>query len=227
MYKNRQKPTSNLQMPVFAITDDGKALSSIFRIFILYVGQHSCMHEISCVFSLDSFGKEIKRPSVAGSILALEYCGQIFCVPLGLTEKDKAEISKRFDKISFLVHGKQRRKKAVWNLLDSLYKYVNDTDMPKIVAVTTYKNMNQERKESKNGKELKKYLDTIVPAAILWCVSENDAEALKNLMDVCEIKQETLKNAYEMYGVDADVQVKAYLLDAIGKAKSDKETFDI
>ena len=36
-----------------------------------------------------------------------------------------------------------------------------------------------------------------------------------------------LRIYYEMYGVDADVQVKAYLLDAIGKAKSDKETFDI
>ena len=35
------------------------------------------------------------------------------------------------------------------------------------------------------------------------------------------------ENAYEMYGVDADIQVKAYLLDAIGKTKSDKETFDI
>lgn len=141
MYKNRQKPTSTLQMPVFAITDDRKALSSIFRIFILYAGQH----ESSCLFSLDSFGKEIKRPSVSGNILALEYCGQIFCIPLGLTEKDKVEISKRFDKISFLIHDKQRRKKAIWNLLDSLYKYVNDTDMTKIVAITTYKNVNNPR----------------------------------------------------------------------------------
>ena len=155
MNKNGQKWTSNLQMPVFKITDDRKALRSIFRIFMLYAGQHSCMYESSCLFSLDSFGKEIKRPSASGNILALEYCGQILCVPLGLTEKDKAEITKRFDKISFLVHGKQRRKQAIWDFLDSLYKYVNDTDMLKIVAVTTYKNMNQERKESKNGKELK------------------------------------------------------------------------
>ena len=227
MDKNGQKCTSNLQMPVFAITDDRKALRSIFRIFILYAGQHSCMYKSSCLFSLDSFGKEIKRPSASGNILALEYCGQIFCIPLGLTEKDKVEITKRFDKISFLVHGKQRRKRAIWNFLDSLYKYVNDTDMSKIVAVTTYKNMNQERRESKSGKVLKKYLGTIGPAAISWCVSENDAEALKNLLDVCEIKQETLKNAYEMCGVDTDIQVKAYLLDAIGKTKSDKETFDI
>lgn len=227
MDKNKQKYTSTLQMPVFAITDDRKALSSIFRIFILYAGQHSCMYESSCLFSLDSFGKEIKRPSTSGNILALEYCGQIFCIPLGLTEKDKVEISKRFDKISFLIHGKQRRKKAICNLLDSLYKYVNNTDMPKIVAVTTYKNMNQERRESKSGKVLKKYLDTVGPAAISWCASENDAETLKNLLDVCEIRQEALKNAYEMYGIDADTQVKAYLLDAIGKTKSDKETFDI
>ena len=91
MDKNGQKYTSNLQMSVFAITDDRKALRSIFRIFILYAGQHSCMYESSCLFSLDSFGKEIKRPSASGNILALEYCGQIFCVPLGLTEKDKAE----------------------------------------------------------------------------------------------------------------------------------------
>ena len=99
--------------------------------------------------------------------------------------------------------------------------------MTKIVAVTTYKNMNQARKESENGKELKKYLDTVGPATISWCASENDAEALKNLLDACEIKQETLKNAYEMYGVDADTQVKAYLLDAIGKEKKDKDVFDI
>lgn len=59
------------------------------------------------------------------------------------------------------------------------------------------------------------------------CASENDAETLKNLLDVCEIKQETLKNAYEMYGVDADTQVKAYLLDAIGKTKKDEDVFDI
>ena len=214
-------------MPVFAITDDRKALSSIFRIFILYAGQHSCMYESSCLFSLDSFGKEIKRPSASGNILALEYCGQIFCIPLGLTEKDKAEIAKRFDKISFLIHGKQRRKTAVWNLLDSLYKYVNNTDMSKIVAVTTYKNMNQERKESKSGKVLKKYLDTVGTAAISWCASENDAETLKNLLDVCEIRQEALKNAYETYGVDADAQVKAYLLDAIGKVKKDEDVFNI
>ena len=227
MDKNKQKYTSTLQMPVFVITDDRKALSSIFRIFILYAGQHSCMYESSCLFSLDSFGKEIKRPSASGNILALEYCGQIFCIPLGLTEKDKAEIAKRFDKILFLIHGKQIRKTAIWNLLDSLYKYCDDTDMTKIIAVTTYKNMNQERRESKSGKVLKKYLDTVGPAAISWCASENDAETLKNLLDVCEIRQEALKNAYEMYGVDADAQVKAYLLDAIGKTKSDKETFDI
>ena len=50
---------------------------------------------------------------------------------------------------------------------------------------------------------------------------------MKNLLDICEIKQETLKNAYEMYGVDADTQVKAYLLDAIGKTKKDEDVFDI
>ena len=50
---------------------------------------------------------------------------------------------------------------------------------------------------------------------------------MKNLLDVCEIKQETLKNAYEMYGVDADTHVKAYLLDAIGKTKKDEDVFDI
>ena len=88
-------------------------------------------------------------------------------------------------------------------------------------------NKETELVKSKNGKELKKYLDTIAPAAISWCASENDAEALKNLLDVCEIKHETLKNAYEMYGVNADTQVKAYLLDAIGKAKKDEDVFDI
>ena len=223
MDKNGQKYTSNLQMSVFAITDDRKALRSIFRIFILYAGQHSCMYESSCLFSLDSFGKEIKRPSASGNILALEYCGQIFCVPLGLTEKDKAEITKRFDKISFLVHGKQRRKRAIWNFLDSLYKYVNDTDMSKIVAVTTYKNMNQERKESKNGKELYRYIKSHSEYIIEMFIRKKDVKSLGQVLELQLLPRRNLRDIFFLRCQNEPPEVKACVMAALKKPKKKVE----
>lgn len=110
--------------------------------------------------------------------------------------------------------------------MESMYKY-DDTDCMLRIAVLTYKNMDQGRRESKSGKELKKYIDSYTLNAISWGTAKNDARSLKDLLDVCTLDEEMLRWAINTYEDTTSPEVKAYLLDAMGKAKRDKNAFDI
>ena len=79
--------------------------------------------------------------------------------------------------------------------------------------------MGQDRRKSKSGKELKKYIDSYTLNAISWGTAKNDAKSLKDLLDVCTLDEETLRWAINTYKDTVSLEVKAYLLDAIGKAK--------
>lgn len=118
------------------------------------------------------------------------------------------------------------REKALLNLMESMYKY-DDADCMLRIAVLIYKNMGQDRRESKSGKELKKYIDSYALNAISWGTVKNDAKSLKDLLDVCTLDEETLRWAINTYKDAVSPEVKAYLLDAIGKAKKDEDVFDI
>lgn len=107
-----------------------------------------------------------------------------------------------------------------------MYKY-DDADCMLRIAVLIYKNMGQGRRESKSGKELKKYIDSYALNAISWGIVKNDAKSLKDLLDVCTLDEETLRWAINTYKDAVSPEVKAYLLDAIGKAKKDEDVFDI
>ncbi len=87
--------------------------------------------------------------------------------------------------------------------------------------------MGQDRRESKSGKELKKYIDSYTLNAISWGTAKNDARSLKDLLDVCTLDEETLRWAINTYEDTVSPEVKAYLLDAMGKAKKDEDVFDI
>ena len=118
------------------------------------------------------------------------------------------------------------REKALLNLMESMYKY-DDADCMLRIAVLIYKNMGQDRRKSKSGKELKKYIDSYALNAISWGTVKNDAKSLKDLLDVCTLDEEMLRRAINTYEDTASPEVKAYLLDAMGKAKRDKNAFDI
>lgn len=110
--------------------------------------------------------------------------------------------------------------------MESMYKY-DDADCMLRIAVLIYKNMGQDRRKSKSGKELKKYIDSYALNAISWGTVKNDAKSLKDLLDVCTHDEEMLRWAINTYEDTASPEVKAYLLDAMGKAKRDKNAFDI
>ena len=201
-----------LQLPMFYLDDNKNIVKNLYHIVDNYTGEYKYEIGDEIRFTKDSLGNNI-IPSRIGNALAIKYKDQTFYVPLGIAYSEKKEVLK---KISLLNLKKIGREKALLNLMESMYKY-DDADCMLRIAVLIYKNMGQDRKESKSGKELKKYIDSYTLNAI----------SLKDLLDVCTLDEETLRWAISTYEDTVSSEVKAYILDALGKAKRDKNAFDI
>lgn len=220
--KAKISEAEELQLPMFYLDDNKNIVKNLYNIIDNYIGEYKYEVGDEIRFTKDSLGNTIS-PSRIGNVLAIKYKNQTFYVPLGIAYSEKKEVLK---KISLLSIKKIGREKALLNLMESMYKY-DDADCMLRIAVLIYKNMGQDRRESKNGKELKKYIDSYALNAISWGIVKNDAKSLKDLLDVCTLDEETLRWAINTYKDAVSPEVKAYLLDAIGKAKKDEDVFDI
>lgn len=220
--KAKISEAEELQLPMFYLNDSKNIVKNLYHIVDNYAGEYKYEVGDKIRFTKDSLGNTI-IPSRIGDALAIKYKDQTFYVPLGIAYSEKKEVLK---KISLLNLKKIGREKALLNLMESMYKY-DDADCMLRIAVLIYKNMDQDRRESKSGKELKKYIDSYTLNAISWGTAKNDARSLKDLLDVCTLDEEMLRWAINTYEDTASPEVKAYLLDAMGKAKRDKNAFDI
>lgn len=220
--KAKISEAEELQLPMFYLDDNKNIVKNLYNIIDNYIGEYKYEVGDEIRFTKDSLGNTIS-PSRIGNVLAIKYKNQTFYVPLGIAYSEKKEVLK---KISLLSIKKIGREKALLNLMESMYKY-DDADCMLRIAVLIYKNMGQDRRESKSGKELKKYIDSYALNAISWGIVKNDAKSLKDLLDVCTLDEETLRWAINTYKDAVSPEVKAYLLDAIGKAKKDEDVFDI
>lgn len=220
--KTKISEAEELQLPMFYLDDNKNVVKNLYHIVDNYAGEYKYEVGDEIRFTKDSLGNNI-IPSRIGNALAIKYKDQTFYVPLEIAYSEKKEVLK---KISLLNLKKIGREKALLNLMESMYKY-DDADCMLRIAVLIYKNMGQDRRESKSGKELKKYIDSYALNAISWGTVKNDAKSLKDLLDVCTLDEETLRWAINTYKDAVSPEVKAYLLDAIGKAKKDEDVFDI
>lgn len=220
--KAKISEAEELQLPMFYLDDNKNIVKNLYNIIDNYIGEYKYEVGDEIRFTKDSLGNTIS-PSRIGNVLAIKYKNQTFYVPLGIAYSEKKEVLK---KISLLSIKKIGREKALLNLMESMYKY-DDADCMLRIAVLIYKNMGQDRRESKSGKELKKYIDSYALNAISWGIVKNDAKSLKDLLDVCTLDEETLRWAINTYKDAVSPEVKAYLLDAIGKAKKDEDVLDI
>lgn len=220
--KAKISEAEELQLPMFYLNDSKNIVKNLYHIVDNYAGEYKYEVGDKIRFTKDSLGNNI-IPSRIGNALAIKYKDQTFYVPLGIAYSEKKEVLK---KISLLNLKKIGREKALLNLMESMYKY-DDADCMLRIAVLIYKNMGQDRRESKSGKELKKYIDSYALNAISWGTVKNDAKSLKDLLDVCTLDEETLRWAINTYKDAVSPEVKAYLLDAIGKTKKDEDVFDI
>lgn len=220
--KAKISEAEELQLPMFYLDDNKNIVKNLYNIIDNYIGEYKYEVGDEIRFTKDSLGNTIS-PSRIGNVLAIKYKNQTFYVPLGIAYSEKKEVLK---KISLLSIKKIGREKALLNLMESMYKY-DDADCMLRIAVLIYKNMGQDRRESKSGKELKKYINSYALNAISWGIVKNDAKSLKDLLDVCTLDAETLRWAINTYKDAVSPEVKAYLLDAIGKAKKDEDVFDI
>ena len=87
--------------------------------------------------------------------------------------------------------------------------------------------MTDERKGSKNGKELEHYL-TIMSERFIWMIDIQDAENLKKFLDFGFTSQETLQKIFDNECDDIPTIIKAYLLEQIHQSeKAESDEFSV
>lgn len=146
-------------------------------------------------------------------------------VPI-MNDAQRELLSSRILKISKNVFPKRRLKKLQF-LAEQLYIY-SDYDFAEKVAFNTYCKMTDERKGSKNGKELEHYLTIMSEKILLWMIDIQDAENLKKFLDFGFISQKTLQKVLVNIDNDTPAIMKAYLLEQIHQSeKTESDEFSV
>lgn len=146
-------------------------------------------------------------------------------VPI-MNDAQRELLSSRILKISKNVFPKRRLKKLQF-LAEQLYIY-SDYDFAEKVAFNTYCKMTDERKGSKNGKELEHYLTIMSEKILLWMIDIRDTENLKKFLDFGFTSQETLQKIFDNECDDIPTIIKAYLLEQIHQSeKAESDEFSV
>ena len=92
--------------------------------------------------------------------------------------------------------------------------------------------MTDERKSSKNGRELEHYLIVMSEKILCAIVETQDVKALNEFLDFGFASQKTLEQVFDELCDDVPVVMKAYLLEQISKErgisdKTETETFTV
>ena len=220
--KAKISEVEELQLPVFYLEDNKNIVKNLTHIIEKYTGEYKYRYGDAYCFTKDSLGNEITE-SEFGNVLVIKYKDQTFYVPLGLSSYDKKEVLKRVSSINFKKIG---REKALQNLMESMYKY-DDMDQMLRISVLIYKNMDPKRRKTKNGKELKKFIDEFCKPAISWAVFQNDVRMLKDLIEVAKPNQDVLTWIFQTDGIKAAPETRACLLGAMKEFHGSEKMFEI
>ena len=88
--------------------------------------------------------------------------------------------------------------------------------------------MTDERKTSKNGKELEHYLTIMSEKILLWMIDVRDTENMKKFLDFGFTSQETLQKIFDNECDDIPTVIKAYLLEQIHQSeKAESDEFSV
>lgn len=125
----------------------------------------------------------------------------------------------------------KKRLKSLQNLAEKSYIY-SSYDSAEKVAFNTYRKMTDERKSSKNGRELEHYLIVMSKKILCAIVETQDVKALNEFLDFGFASQKTLEQVFDELCDDVPVVMKAYLLEQISKErgisdKTETETFSV
>lgn len=151
-------------------------------------------------------------------IFKLTVFGMCFYLPIMINSYRTISICQEIEKISKKILKSARRKKLT-NTMETLYKYAFG-DEGKEAALNTYLNMSEKRRKSKNGKELREYLEEYATEIIRWHVENAEPEEVYTVLKLNLVSADVLQAIYSELEEDMGIEVKAYFLEMIGKESS-------
>ena len=151
-------------------------------------------------------------------IFKLTVFGMCFYLPIMINSYRTISICQEIEKISKKILKSARRKKLT-NTMETLYKYAFG-DEGKEAALNTYLNMSEKRRKSKNGKELREYLEEYATEIIRWHVENAEPEEVYTVLKLNLVSADVLQAIYSELEKDMGIEVKAYFLEMIGKESS-------
>ena len=125
----------------------------------------------------------------------------------------------------------KKRLKSLQNLAEKSYIY-SSYDSAEKVAFNTYRKMTDERKFSKNERELEHYLTVMSEKILSWVIEMQDTKNLKRFLDFGFASQEALQDIFGKECDNMPAVMKAYLLEQISKErgisdKTETKTFTV
>ena len=80
--------------------------------------------------------------------------------------------------------------------------------------------MSEKRRKSKNGKELREYLEEYATEIIRWHAENAEPEEVYTVLKLNLVSADVLQAIYSELEKDMGIEVKAYFLEMIGKESS-------
>lgn len=192
----------------------------IVEICVSHEKTEDCYKELISIINDHSTDSEAYffRYYAPRKIFKLSIFGMCFFLPIMINSYRTISICLEIEKISKKIL-KSTRKKELINIMETLYKYAFG-DEGKEAAINTYLNMNEKRRKSKNGKELRKYLEEYAVEIIRWHVENAEPEEVYTVLKLNLVSASVLQATYSELEEDMGIEVKAYFLEMIGKETS-------
>lgn len=150
--------------------------------------------------------------------MSVEINSERFWLPLDISYDEENIIVSRIRAISSIPVAKLR-KQCLLNYMETMYHF-SKNDYGRTLAILVYKNMSEKRRKSKNGKELREYLEEYATEIIRWHVENAEPEEVYTVLKLNLVSADVLQAIYSELEEDMGIEVKAYFLEMIGKESS-------
>lgn len=151
-------------------------------------------------------------------IMSVEINSERFWLPLDISYDEENIIVSGIRAISSIPVAKLR-KQCLLNYMETIYRF-SKNDYGRTLAILVYKNMSEKRRKSKNGKELREYLEEYATEIIRWHVENAEPEEVYTVLKLNLVSADVLQAIYSELEKDMGIEVKAYFLEMIGKESS-------
>lgn len=157
-------------------------------------------------------------------IMFVEFDSDLLLIPLNISFRERDMIITRIHDFS-LIPVSSLRKQCLMNYMENMYHFVKN-DNGQRLAVLTYKNMSEKRRQKQNGTALKQYLTAISKSILLWNMTSDNISDLLEFWRLGLSSTEDLKLLFDEFFTKLSTQMKACVMQLLKNAGYQNTDFD-